>query len=81
MFYLSLSSSLIHCIPNQGDCFSAIIVPSAVQVDTVGSHSSSSSSFHSSSLVETTVTVVYLAGRSNLACGKSTSVGTGRLPF
>lgn len=81
MFYLSLSSSLIHCIPNQGDCFSAIIVPSAVQVDTVGSHSSSSSSFHSSSLVETTVIVVYLAGRGNLACGKGTSVGTGRLPF
>ena len=39
MFYLSLSSSLIHCITSQGDCFSAVVVPSAVQVDTVGSHS------------------------------------------
>lgn len=81
MFYLSLPSDLIHYITDHGDCFNTIIVPSAVRIDTVGSHSSSSSSFHNSSLMETTVIIVYLLETGNLAHGKCTSVGTGRLPF
>ena len=80
-FYLSPLSDLIHYITNQGDCFNTIIVHSAVQIDTVGNHSSSSSSFHNSSLMEMTVIIVYLSGTGNLAHGKCTSVGTGRLPF
>lgn len=36
MFYLKLSSDLIHDVTNQGDCFNTVTVPSAaMQIDTV----------------------------------------------